>query len=78
MKPAVCVALLAVIATVLVTAQADSHDRDEQLIHSLIVFNGSGYSRTFSAESSDTFYLLADTDNFVTLSSSATRPGPAT
>jgi len=60
--------VLAVIATVLATpAQADSHDRDEQLIHSLIVFNGSGYSRTFSAGSSDTIYLLADTDNFVTL-----------
>ena len=68
MRPAVCVAVLAVAATVLVTAaQADSHDRDEQLIHSLVVFNGSGYSRTFSAESSDTIYLLADTDNFVTL-----------
>ncbi len=48
-------------------AQADSHDRDEQLIHSLVVFNGSGYSRTFSAASSDTIYLLAGTDNFVTL-----------
>ena len=61
-------ALLVVIATVFVTAaQADSHNRDEQLIHSLIVFNGSGYSRTFSAESSDTIYLLADTDNFLTL-----------
>ena len=61
-------AVLAVIATVFVAAaQADSHDRDEQLIHSLIVFNGSGYTRTFGAESSDTIYLLADTDNFVTL-----------
>ena len=57
-------ALLAVIAA---AAHGDSHDRDEQLIHSLIVFNGSGYSRTFSAESSDTIYLLADTDNFLTL-----------
>ena len=26
-----------------------------------------GYSRTFSAESSDTIYLLADTDNFLSL-----------
>ena len=68
MRPAACAALLAVLATVLATAaRADSHDRAEQLIHSLIVFNGSGYSRTFSAESSDTIYLLADTDNFVTL-----------
>ena len=61
-------AVLAVTATMFVTAaQADSHDRDEQLIHSLVVFNGSGYSRTFSAASSDTIYLLAGTDNFVTL-----------
>ena len=63
-----CAALLAAFATVAATvAHGDSHDRAEQLIHSLIVFNGSGYSRTFSAESSDTIYLLADTDNFVTL-----------
>lgn len=68
MRPAVSVAVLAVAATVFASAaQADSHDRDEQLIHSLVVFNGSGYSRTFSAASSDTIYLLADTDNFVTL-----------
>jgi hypothetical protein len=60
--------LIAAIATVVVTtALADSHDRAEQLIHSLVVFNGSGYSRTFSAGSSDTIYVLADTDNFVTL-----------
>lgn len=68
MRPAVCAALLVASATVLVTAaQADSHDRAEQLIHSLIAFNGSGYSRTFSAESSATIYLLADTDNFLSL-----------
>ena len=68
MRPAVCVALLVATSTVLATgAQADSHDREEQLILSLIAFNGSGYSRTFSAASSDTIYLLADTDNFVTL-----------
>ena len=64
MKPIACVALLVVIAA---AAHGDSHDRDEQLIYFLTVFNGSGYSWTFSAESSDTMYLLADTDNFVTL-----------
>ena len=64
MKLAACLALLAVLAA---AAHGDSHDRDEQLVHSLVVFNGSGYSRTFGAESSDTIYLLADTDNFVTL-----------
>ena len=59
-----CAALPAAIAIVVATtAHGDSHDRAEQLIYSLIVFNGSGYSRTFSGESSDTIYLLADTDN---------------
>ena len=59
-----CVVLLAAFAT---AAHGDSHDREEQLIYSLIVFDGSGYSRTFCAESSDTIYLLADTDNFLSL-----------
>ena len=71
MKPGtanLCAALLAAIAIVVATAvHGDSHDRAEQLIYSLIVFDGSGYSRTFSAESSDTIYLLADTDNFLSL-----------
>ena len=59
-----CAVLLVAIAT---AAQGESHDRDEQLVYSLTVFNGSGYSSTFSAESSDTIYLLADSDNFVAL-----------
>ena len=63
-----CAALPAAIAIVVASAaHGDSHDRAEQLIYSLIVFDGSGYSRTFSAESSDTIYLLADTDNFLSL-----------
>ena len=68
MKPATanrCAALLAAFVAVAAAAHGDSHDREEQLIYSLVVFNGSGYSRTFSAESSDTIYLLAGTDNFV-------------
>ena len=71
MKPGtanLCAALPAAIAIVIATAaHGDSHDRAEQLIYSLIAFNGSGYSRTFSAESSATIYLLADTDNFLSL-----------
>ena len=46
-KPIACVALLVVIVT---AAQADSHDRDEQLVYALTIFDGSGYSSTFSAE----------------------------
>ena len=64
MKAAACAALLAAIAT---AAQGEIHDRDEQLVYSLTVFNGNGYSSTFSAESSDTIYLLADSDNFLAL-----------
>lgn len=64
MRAGTCVALLVVIVT---AAHGDTHDRDEQLIYALTVFDGSGYSSTFSAESSDTMYLLADSDNFLTL-----------
>lgn len=64
MKAAACAALLAAIAT---AAQGEIHDRDEQLVYSLTVFNGNGYSSTFSPESSDTIYLLADRDNFLAL-----------
>lgn len=64
MKPVAWVALLAAVAT---AAQGDIHDRDEQLVYSLTVFNGRGYSATFSAETSDTIYLLADLDNFLAL-----------
>lgn len=64
MRAGACAAVLAVIAA---AAQGDVHDRAEQLVYFLTVFNGSGYSATFSAESSATLYLLADVDNFVTL-----------
>ena len=64
MRAAACAALLAAIVT---AAQGDVHDRDEQLVYSLTVFNGSGYSSTFSPESSDIIHLLADTDNFLAL-----------
>ena len=64
MRAGACAALLAVVAA---AAFGDVRDREEQLIYSLTVFNGTGYSSTFGAESSDTLYLLADVDNFVTL-----------
>ena len=64
MRAGACAALLAVIAA---AASGEVRDREEQLIYSLTVFNGTGYSSTFGAESSGTLYLLADADNFVTL-----------
>jgi len=37
----------------------------EQLVYSVSVFNGSGYSGTFTPQSEDTIYLIADKDNTV-------------
>ena len=74
MRPVACAALIAAIA---IAAQGDTHDRDEQLVHSLTVFNGSGYSSTFSPESSDTIYLLADIDNFLALRKTFVHYRPA-
>lgn len=65
MRAGACAALL--LAAAAAAAWGDVRDREEQLIYSLTVFNGTGYSSTFSPESSGTLYLLSDVDNFVTL-----------
>ena len=68
MRPAARAALLTALLAVIATAAwGDLHDRAEQLVYSLTVFNGSGYSTTFSGESAATIYLLAEVDNFLTL-----------
>jgi hypothetical protein len=41
--------------------------REEQLIYSILAFNGRDYAGTFSGEDSDSIYLIADTDNFLTV-----------
>jgi len=40
--------------------------RQEQFIYSVMAFNGKDYSGTFCSENSDTIYLIADQDNFIT------------
>ncbi len=41
--------------------------RVEQLIYSLTAFNGSDYSSTFALQTADTIYLLAGTDNLLSV-----------
>lgn len=47
-------------------AVADVPVRQEQFIYSVMAFNGKDYSGTFCGENSDTIYLIADQDNFIT------------
>ena len=48
-------------------AGADVPVRVEQLIYSLTAFNGSGYSSTFALQTAPTIYLLAGTDNLLSV-----------
>ena len=41
--------------------------RQEQLIYSILAFNGRDYAGTFAREEADTLYLLAEVDNFLTV-----------
>ncbi len=49
----------------LASALAEVPVRTEQLIWSVLAFNGRDYSPAFAPESSDTIYLLAGADNFL-------------
>ena len=46
---------------------ADVPVREEQLIYSTLAFNGKDYAGTFSGQDSDTIYLIADVDNFLSV-----------
>jgi hypothetical protein len=48
-------------------AAADVPVRVEQLIYSLTAFNGSDYSSTFALQTAGTIYLLAGTDNLLSV-----------
>ncbi len=41
--------------------------RKEQLIYSILAFVGKEYTGTFCRQDADTFYLMADVDNFITI-----------
>ncbi|MEW5814410.1 MAG: hypothetical protein AB1798_03305 [Spirochaetota bacterium] len=46
--------------------QADVPVRTEEFVYSIAVFDGKSYTGTFCREVSDTIYLMADVDNFMT------------
>jgi hypothetical protein len=56
--------LLLALAAAMVSA--DVPVREEQFIYSILAFNGKDYSGTFIQKNSDTLYLLAGVDNFLT------------
>jgi hypothetical protein len=58
-------ATLLLVLLPLAAATAEVPVRTEQLIWSALAFNGRDYSPAFAAESSDTIYLLAGADNFL-------------
>jgi len=58
---------LAVLLAQAVLASADVPVRTEQVIYTIIAYNGKDYSPTFAPESSDTIYLLSDSDNFLSV-----------
>lgn len=63
-------AILLVSALVLVSTHVlwgDVPRKSEQLVYATLAFNGADYSYTFCGEASDTFYVLANTDNFITV-----------
>jgi hypothetical protein len=46
---------------------ADVPVRSEELIYSIMAFNGRDYAGTFAKQDADTIYLIADVDNFLSI-----------
>lgn len=63
MRRALAAAVMACLP--LVASPAETPVRAEQPIWSILAFNGADYSPTFAIASSDTIYLLAGVDNFL-------------
>ena len=57
-------AAVLVFAAIAMNAAADVPVRMEQVIYSVVAFNGKDYSPTFVPAVSDTIYTIANTDNF--------------
>ncbi len=53
-------------------------ERTEQLIYSILAFDGKDYTGTFCREDSDTIYLMADSPSFLTLKKSFVYYWPIT
>jgi hypothetical protein len=46
---------------------ADVPVRKEQVVYTIVAYNGRDYSHTFCREDTDTIYLIADSESFITL-----------
>ncbi len=60
-------ATLTLMIVAAVPANSQERDRQENLVYSIIAFNGRDYSRTFAREESDSIYLIADVDNLLSV-----------
>ena len=63
-RGSVAAALAFLLAATGLAAQAPL--REEQFVYSVVAFSGRDYAGTFARRGSDTIYLLADVDNFIT------------
>ncbi len=59
--------LAAVLLSAAVLSSAQAPVRREQLIYSILAFNGKGYAPTFARAGADSLYLVAGVDNFLTV-----------
>ena len=59
--------LAASLLFVVALAGAQAPVRREQLIYSILAFNGKDFAATFARQDSDSLYLVADVDNFLTV-----------
>jgi hypothetical protein len=60
-------AFLCLVLAPALSAPADVPVRTEQVIYTLVSYNGKDYLPTFVPESADTIYLLANSDNFISV-----------
>jgi hypothetical protein len=65
------IGIVAILALALFAAAAGLYAqapvREEQLIYSILAFNGKDYAGTFARQDADTIYLMANVDNFLTV-----------
>ena len=59
--------LAAVLLSVAALGMAQAPVRREQLIYSILAFNGKDYAATFARAGADSLYLVAEVDNFLTV-----------
>lgn len=62
-----CLLCFIIIMSTFTSLYTDVPEKKEEVIYSLTLFNGRHYSRIFFREESDTIYLLAEADHFLSI-----------